>query len=194
MTTPSPSIPTLPNWGPCTLQKRCYVVHFSCNLTRVRSQVVMWLHGWLPVTISHYPTKFGGHRPCRAGDIMFSIWHLTSCDPVIKESHNLILGFVSPYFLQHPATFAEHISSGERNILYSIRHMASVWVTIDFLNNCILKKLHDFFLAQIFLRKMSCSFKVYWKKTNIQSTKIGRHIYSNKKDTKNVKRKLRVAK
>ena len=75
--------------------RRYYVINFSCNLTRVRSQGVMWVHGWLPVTIGHHLAKYGGHKPCRRGDKMFPIWHVTSCDHVIKESRNLILGFVS---------------------------------------------------------------------------------------------------
>ena len=83
-------------WRPCTLQKRRYYVNnFSCNLTIVRSQEVVWLFRWLPVTIGHHPTKYGGHRLCRRGEIIFLIWHMTTCDHVIKESRNLILGFVS---------------------------------------------------------------------------------------------------
>ena len=142
----------------------------------MRSQGVIWVPGWLPVTISHHPAKFGGYRPCRRGYIVFLIWHVTSCDHVIKESHNLILGFFSP-----------HISTLQR--LLTIRLLEkeifcfkfAMWPPSEWqltsrkplsINNCILKKLHDFFLSRIFLRKMSCSFKVSRKTKNFMTLSI----------------------
>ena len=98
---PSPLITSLLSLGTMALGKmRYYVLNFLRDLTRLRSQRVMWLHGWLPDTISH---KLGGHKPCRKGDIKFSIWHVTSCDHVIREPCNFILGFALTHVssLQH---------------------------------------------------------------------------------------------
>ena len=47
-------------------------------------QMVMRLHGWIPLTLSYHPAKFGGHRSCRRGD-MFLIWHVTSHDHMVGE-------------------------------------------------------------------------------------------------------------
>ena len=70
-----------------------------------RIQRVMWLHGWLPVTISQYAANFDGHRPCRRGDNMFSIWQVTSWDHVFRDSCYFVLGFASTHAskLQHLA-------------------------------------------------------------------------------------------
>ena len=66
--------PLYQGWGSCTLQnRRYYVINFSCNFTEVRSQWVIWFHGWLSVVIVHYPAKFGDDRPCRRGDIVFNL-------------------------------------------------------------------------------------------------------------------------
>ena len=77
----------------------------------------MWLHWWLPVTISHHTVKFDGQRPCRTGDIMFSIWHLTSHDHMIRESCKL--------HRQYPTTFGGQTSSGERYISFLVFHVTT---------------------------------------------------------------------
>ena len=46
-------------------------------------QMVMWLHGWIPLTLSYHPAKSGGHRSCTRGD-MFLIWHVTSHDHMVR--------------------------------------------------------------------------------------------------------------
>ena len=119
------------------------------------SQRVMWLHGWLPVIIGHHPAKFGGHRPCKRGDIMFSIWHVTSCDHVIKESRNLIFGFVSSH-ISTLQRLSDHTYSEEKNILFLICHVISVWVTFDFLGAFTYKQLHLPNYTTIFSHELSC--------------------------------------
>ena len=39
---------------------------------------VTWLSGWGPLILSHYPTKFGIHRPWESGDITFLTCHVTT--------------------------------------------------------------------------------------------------------------------
>ena len=75
---------------------------------------------------------------------------MTSCDHVIKESHNLILGLVSPRVstLQRLVT----IRSGEREILFLVCHVTSVWVTFDFFGAFTYKQLHFEKIAQLFSR------------------------------------------
>ena len=97
------------------------------------------------------PAKSGGHRPSITGDIMFSIWHVTSCDHVIKESHGLILGFLSPH-VSTLATVADHTSSGERNILFLVRHVTLVWLAIDFLGAFTYKQFNFEKIARLFSR------------------------------------------
>ena len=38
---------------------------------------VAWLCGWGPLALSHYPAKFGVHRPCESEDTTFFICHVT---------------------------------------------------------------------------------------------------------------------
>ena len=48
-------------WGPEALrEKKFYVLNFVYDPTRLLSQRVMLLHGWLSVTISHLPVKSNG--------------------------------------------------------------------------------------------------------------------------------------
>ena len=84
---PSLSVTAMPGLGTIGLaEKEILCFKFSHDIARLHSQRVMWLNGWLSVTISHQPTKFCGHRPYRKGDIKFKIRHMTSCYPVIRES------------------------------------------------------------------------------------------------------------
>ena len=81
-------------WGPKALRKKGIL-----NLRFFTwPYKVMWVNWWLPVTISYHPTKFGDHRRCRRGDFKFLIWHMTSCDRVIREScDGFIMDFTLPY-------------------------------------------------------------------------------------------------
>lgn len=63
---------------------------------RLSSQRVMWLDECFFVTISHHLANFDVHRLCGRENIMFSIWHVTTCDHIIRESCNFILSLVSP--------------------------------------------------------------------------------------------------
>ena len=33
----------------------------------------MWFYGWEPLMVSNHPAKFGNHRHCGSGDIMFLV-------------------------------------------------------------------------------------------------------------------------
>ena len=35
--------------------------------------MVMWFYGWEFRMVSHHPAKFGGHRDCGSGDMMFLV-------------------------------------------------------------------------------------------------------------------------
>ena len=52
----------------------------------------MRLHANFPFVISHHPAKFGGHKPCRRGDILFFICNMTSCDNIIRSLVTLLVG------------------------------------------------------------------------------------------------------
>ena len=126
-------------------------MNFSIDLTKVCRQKTMWLHRWLPFTKSHQPTKFVDHKRSRREVIVLLISHVTSCDHVIKESHGLILGFLSPH-VSTLATVADHTSSGERNILFLVRHVTLVWVAIDFLGAFTYKQFNFEKIARLFSR------------------------------------------
>lgn len=92
----------------------------------------MWLHGWLPVTVSHHPAKFSSHRLFRRGGIIFSIWYVASCGHVIREPCNCILGFASP----HVSILQLFVAiRRERNIFFSLpqdltwlRVLSEIWL------------------------------------------------------------------
>ena len=73
-------------------------------------QVVMWLHGWIPLTLRYHPAKFGGHRSCRRGDIVFLIWHMTSHDHMVRGLCDFI---------------GAHKSFGRRDAMFLICHVTS---------------------------------------------------------------------
>ena len=50
----------------------------------------MRLPAWFAFIVSQHPAKFGGHRLCRRGDILFFICHLTSCDHMVGGSCNIM--------------------------------------------------------------------------------------------------------
>ena len=75
---------------------------FSCHFLNTFSQVtrchgLMWYHVWVSLIISHYPDKFGDHKSCRKGDILFLICHASSRDHVVRWSSGTIDGCFSSY-------------------------------------------------------------------------------------------------
>ena len=52
-------------------------------VTWPRDRCVTWFCRWDPIILSHYPAKFGVHRPRESGDITFFICHVT----VISKCH-----------------------------------------------------------------------------------------------------------
>ena len=52
----------------------------------------MQTYGWKLLTVYHHPDNFGSQTHCDSGDIMFSIWHVTSCDHVFKGLWYFIRG------------------------------------------------------------------------------------------------------
>ena len=74
------------------------------GLTRLSNQRVMWLHGWLFVTIRHYPAK--------SGDVSLAQEEIYS-----KECLTIY---------QHPAKFGDQTSSGGWNFLFIVCHVTSV--------------------------------------------------------------------
>ena len=93
------------------------VFNFSCDLTRLHSQRVMWLHGWFPVPICHHPAKsggiglvednirfilhehiakFGGHTSSGGRNILFLVCHVTSCDQVVRGTCDVMGAYTSP--------------------------------------------------------------------------------------------------
>ena len=47
-------------------------------VTWPRGRCFTWLCRWDSIILSHYPGKFGVHRPCESGDITFFICHVTA--------------------------------------------------------------------------------------------------------------------
>ena len=48
-----------------------------------------------PLITSHYPPKFGGHRPCGREDILVLVCHMTSSDFVVRDSCSIMVEFPS---------------------------------------------------------------------------------------------------
>ena len=55
----------------------------------------MWLYRWVPITISHQITMFGGHGTCGREDVKFSICHVNSRDHVIRGLFDIMCEFLS---------------------------------------------------------------------------------------------------
>ena len=51
----------------------------SYNFARPRDYRVMWLNALEPLTVSHCPVKFGGHRHCGSRDIMLLVVEAHAC-------------------------------------------------------------------------------------------------------------------
>lgn len=112
-----PQSPPCQAWEPQRLRKkRYYVLNFSCDLKKLSRQGDMWLYGWFSVTISQYPARFGDNKPCRRGDVQFSIWHETSCDHEIIVVQLLYELYLTIF--QRRAWFGRHMSSEGRNISF----------------------------------------------------------------------------
>ena len=113
-------LPSLEAIGLAEKEMLCF--KFFIWPTRLRSQRVMWLHGWLSVTIRHYPDNSGGIGLV-GEDIKFLNWHETSCDHVMRV---VWLHYeLSLTIRQHPAKFAGHTPSEGRNISFLISHVTS---------------------------------------------------------------------
>ena len=67
---PSSKLPFCNVWWPQPLRQWSYN-DFSLShvLSRPRDQRVMSFYGQKPLTVSHYPAKFGGHKHCGHGDL-----------------------------------------------------------------------------------------------------------------------------
>ena len=74
------------------------------------NEMVMWLHGRIPLTLSYHPGKSCGQRSCKRGDIMFLIWHVTSHDHMFRGLCDFIGG---------------NKSFGRRDIMFLICHVTS---------------------------------------------------------------------
>ena len=70
-------------WPLVAIAQDAILVLPSLFVMWTHDQMAMWLHGWIPVTLSYNPANFDGHRSCRRGDIMFLIWHVTSHDHMV---------------------------------------------------------------------------------------------------------------
>ena len=58
-------------------------IHCFWLVTWPRDRCVTWFCIWDPIILSHYPAKFGVHKPCESGDITFFICYVT----VILKCH-----------------------------------------------------------------------------------------------------------
>ena len=54
-----------------------------------RGQRVMWHYVWVSLIMLH-PAKFGGHRHCSREEILFFVFHITSCHFVVRESCDIM--------------------------------------------------------------------------------------------------------
>ena len=61
------------SWRLALWQWRCNGFSLSRDISRSCDERVMWLYGWQPVKVSYRPAKFGGHRHCGSGNIMFLV-------------------------------------------------------------------------------------------------------------------------
>ena len=82
-------------------------------------KLFMWLHKaeWSK-SQSSTPFQVWWNRPCRREDIKFSIWHVISCDDVMRlvQLHfGLYLAIC-----RHPEKFSCHKSFGRRNIPFLV--------------------------------------------------------------------------
>ena len=83
-----------------------------------RDQCVMWLCRWGPLILSHYPAKFGVHRPCESGNIMFLFvtWPRYG-------SFTWICGWDCLTLSHHHAKFGVHRSCDSGDMKFLIWHM-----------------------------------------------------------------------
>ena len=91
---------------PC---QRGYITLLICHVNRnlQSAQRVMWLHGWVLLTISHQPAMLGGHGPCERRDTKFSICREISRDSMVRGTC-VIMGWVPLIISHHPAKSDGH--------------------------------------------------------------------------------------
>ena len=83
--------------------------------------MVMRLHGWISLTLSYHPAKFGGHRSCRRGD-MFLIWHVTSHDTWLES---FVTSLVPVSLLEEEILFLIcHVTSHDHMIRWLCKSMS----------------------------------------------------------------------
>ena len=82
-------------WSQTLYKRRNFVFHLSRDLTWLRGQRVKWHYGLVSLIISDNPANFGHHRPFGRGDTKVSIWHVTSCDHMVRGSGDIIGEFLS---------------------------------------------------------------------------------------------------
>ena len=83
---PSRSVTIYQVWWPYVLcQWRYNDFSLSRDLISSCDQMVKKHHGKKALQVSQHPVKFGGHRLCGSGDIMFLVCHMTSLDHVTKN-------------------------------------------------------------------------------------------------------------
>ena len=114
----------LRHYKPCgrgNITLNLITLNFSCDLTRLCRQRVMWPHRWFPVTIHHHPAKSGGISLIEEEilSFQFDTWPLVI---TWSESCNFIMVFI---IRPHPAKFGGQTSSGGRNISFLVCHVTS---------------------------------------------------------------------
>ena len=66
-----------------------------------------------------YHPKFGGHRYCSSGDIMFLVCHLIKQDHIIKRS----VDYKKYKLSHHPAKFGGYRHCTSRDIIVLVCHV-----------------------------------------------------------------------
>ena len=72
---------------------RYNVFSLSRDLTRPLHLGVMQIFGWELLAACHHLDKFGHHRHCDGGGIMFLICHMTSCDHMFQGFYTYLATF-----------------------------------------------------------------------------------------------------
>ena len=94
----SPHLPSLTAAG--LAEEEDYVLSFSCGITKLHSQRVMWLHGfpvmWVYGIIRHHPANSGGVDLVEKEILSFQF----DTEPIVitwSELCDSTMGFASPY-------------------------------------------------------------------------------------------------
>ena len=116
-----PEITNLPSFMVIGFAKEDMLHLYFFTSPHITTLRIIWLYRGIHQTVRPKTTLFGGHRPCKRGEIKFSICLVTSCDQRIIRHY----GWVSLIINYHSAKLGGSRPCRRGDILFLICHVTS---------------------------------------------------------------------